>query len=519
MLRAFLPVLILASSALAAQDVLGHVINAATSAGIPGATVSIFPASAEFYHGNGYTARTDSEGRFRIEGVEEGAYRPDYSAPGFSPVPNPGGVLPPFAVTGGGEPVRLEVKMQPLSELSGLVKDASGNPVPNAGIWLVHGDKWCVQYGCFGRQANTDAKGQFTIPDLAPGPWLVSATAPSSWESPEPSGDERLGWAQTFYPGVTDPQLAAPVTVAAAGEQFSPDIKIAAVPVHGVRGTILDTRGDPAARASVVLGKGFGPNFTQTTKDDGTFEFGAVPDDEWRLSAAADKDGVKLRATQSVEIKRRDVENLVVRLTAPFLLRGRIVMEVPQGTLAPEHPEFALELVSSLALPSDGLEASNHIFTDGDSLTVRNVYPGLYEVNPFSGSLGPYYLDSIRLGESDALGSVSILSDAQPLTITYKLGGGSVGGTIEGCTAGHVFLLPQDLAWRRVAFLRITECDEKGRFAFAGVRPGDYYGFGIAGDPFPAGSIIQDSEWLKRTSKVTVRANESTSAEIRLIAR
>jgi hypothetical protein len=221
-----------------------------------------------------------------------------------------------------------------------------------------------------------------------------------------------------------------------------------------------------------------------------------------------------------VETKRRDVENLVVRLTAPFLLRGRIVMEVPKDTLAPEHPEFALELVSSAALPSDGLEASNHIFPDADSLTVNNVYLGWYEVNPLSGaSLGPYYLDSIRLGDSDAVGSVSILSDAQPLTITYKLGGGSARGTIEGCTAGHVFLVPQDLALRHQGFLQITDCDDKGRFEFAAVRPAEYYGFAIAGDPFPCGFIIRDSELLKRTSSVTVRANESTSAEIQLIAR
>jgi protocatechuate 3,4-dioxygenase beta subunit len=475
-------------------------------------------------HGNRYSATTDSEGRFRIEGIEDGAYRPRYSASGFSPIPYPGGVLPPFTVARAGEPVRLEVKMQPLGKLSGRVKDASGNPVPYASVWLVRGDKWwmpppaCLFHDSLG--LNSDANGQYRVPNLAPGPWLLSASAPPSWNPPDPSGDERLGWAQTFYPGATDPQLAAPVIVGTAGEQWSPDIKIAAVPVRRVHGTILDVRGDPVATASVVLGRGFGPGLTQIANDDGTFEFDTVPDGEWRLSAGAEKDGVKLRATQSVQIKSLDVENLVVRLAAPFLLRGRVVMEVPEGTPAPAHPEFALELVSSTALPSDGLAASNHIFTDGDSLTVKNVYPGSYEIEPLSGaSLGPYYLDSIRLGDSDAVGSVSIPSDAQPLTITYKLGGGSVRGTVEGCTAGHVFLVPQDLALRHPGFLQISECDDTGRFEFAAVRPGDYYGFAVAGDPFPAGSIIRDSELLKRTSSVTVRASESTSAEIQLIAR
>jgi len=241
-----------------------------------------------------------------------------------------------------------------------------------------------------------------------------------------------------------------------------------------------------------------------------------VVDDQWRLSAAVDQAGVKLRATQSVEIKGRDLE-IELRLTAPFTLRGKIVMEVPEGTPAPEPPPIDLMLVSGAASLSDGGGGSVPAPSDEDNLTVRDVYPGLYQIETLTDSPAPYYLDSIRLGDQDALGWVSILSDAQPLTITYKLGGGTVRGTIEGCGAGHVLLIPQDPARRRHAFIRITTCGQNGRFEFRAVRPGEYYGFAIAEVPFAA--MLQDGALLKQASRVTVDANESTAADIRLIAR
>ncbi len=97
-----------------------------------------------------------------------------------------------------------------------------------------------------------------------------------------------------------------------------------------------------------------------------------------------------------------------------------------------------------------GLYESDHV-SDGSvhirrlqqgELAVPDLYPGAYQLRQLGNSLVPYYLDSIRLGDGDALGLVSILSDGRPLTITYKLGGGTVRGTVEGADSGHVFLIP-----------------------------------------------------------------------------
>ena len=366
-------------------------------------------------------------------------------------------------------------------------------------------------------QTKTNDKGEYSIADLDSGPWLISAAAPSSWEPPASPDDRRLGWAQTFYPGETDPQLAQAIMVRPGSEQWNLDIQLAALPVHRVRGRVLDAHGNSVPKAAVALGKGFGPDLTQETGSDGTFDFAAVVDDEWRLSAAANQGPVQLWGAQSIEIKRHDLENVELRITAPFTLRGKIVMAVPESTQAPQPPPIDLILVSGAELMSDHRGGDIPVVSDGGDLKSRDIYPGTYRIDTLTDSPVPYYLDSIRLGDQDALGWVSILSDAQPLILTYKLGGGTVRGTIERCGAADVLLIPQDPKIRRHTFLRVTTCGQNGQFEFLAVRPGEYYGLAITGDRSPA--VLLDGALLKQATRVTVNANEAVSADIRVIAR
>jgi hypothetical protein len=426
----------------------------------------------------------------------------------------------PFSVASGGEPARLEVKMEPLGKLAGRVLDVSGKPVPGASLWLVGEDRWCMPPKCEPRTAVAKAneKGEYAVADLDPGPWLLSATAPATWAPPDSPDGHRLGWAQTFYPGVSDPQNAGAVMVGRGGDVGNLDIKLAAAPVHRIKGRIIDVSGNPVAKASVALGKGFGPNFSQETAGDGTFEFAAVVDDEWRLSAAADQGGVQLKGAQSIEIKDRDLDNVELRLAAPFSIRGKIVVDVPDGAPAREPPSVILALVSGMRLLSDAGGTAMPLISNQGNLTVRRgIYPGPYQIETLEEAPAPYYLDSIRLGDQSALGWFSILSGAQPLTVTYKLDGGKVRGAIEGCGGDHVLLIPQDQARRRHAFMYFTTCGQSGQFEFPAVRPGEYYGLATAG--LPTADMLDDGALLRKASRVTVRANESTAADIRLTAR
>ena len=375
--------------------------------------------------------------------------------------------------------------MQPLVKLSGQVVDASGKPVSDAAVWLVRGDRWCGPPACFPehRALTTGEKGTYSVPDIAPGMWLLCATAPPSWKPPESQGGERLAWAQTCYPGAADARLAEGAIVQQGGEQWLPDIKLASVAAYRVHGQVFGLDGKPVPDASVALGRGAGPGLTQKTNSNGEFEFAAVAEGEWRLSARSENGGVKLRATRWLRLAGEDVEDLELSLTGPFSLRGKIVMKAPGGAPVPPAPPIDLLLVSGSALLSDGGAASIPVPSDDGLIEAASVYPGVYEIRPISESPAPYYLDSVQLGERDGLGPVAIFSGAEALTVTYKLGGGTVRGSAESCGAGHPVPIPQDAALRLAGFIRVTDCDANGRFEFPAVRPGEYFGLMAEREP------------------------------------
>jgi protocatechuate 3,4-dioxygenase beta subunit len=516
MLRGVFSVLCLLPAVMGAQVVEGRVLNDATGDGVPGVAVRLFGVGN--YEGPGdYEAITDSEGRFRFDAVIAGGYHARYTAPGFDPVPSAGSILPPFGVADGSEPVRLEVKMQPLVKVSGQVVDASAKPVSGAAVWLVRGDRWCGPPACFPehRVLTTGETGTYSAPDIAPGRWLLCATAPSSWKPPESQGGERQAWAQTCYPGAADTRLAEGATVQPGGEQWLPDIKLASVAAYRVHGQVFGLDGKPLPDASVALGSGAGPGLMQKTDGDGEFEFGTVAEGEWRLSATLENGGVKLRATRSLRLPGEDLEALELSLTRPFSLRGKIVMKAPEGASVPPLPPIDLVLVSGSALLSDGGAAFIPLPSDNGDIEAAGVYPGTYEILPISESPAPYYLDSVRVGEQDGLGPVAIFSGADALTVTYKLGGGTVGGSAEACGAGRAVLIPQDAALRHAGFIRVTDCDANGRFEFPAVRPGEYFGLIADGSPASLVSLARDENVLKSAAGVTVRENETVVLEMR----
>ena len=538
-LRLILIASMLAAVAFAAQTVDGHVVNSVSGIDIPGVAVNLVRAGEV-----AYSVTTDSQGRFRIEAVEAATYTVNYTARGFWPMPNflvdedferecgrcflveRGGQ--PFQVTAGDDPVRLEVKMPPIGKISGRVLDYLKEPVPNASVQLHWGESWlCKMPSCIGisRQTKTNEKGEYSVTDLdVPGTWLLSAIAPSSWRPPESRDDQRLDWAQTFYPGVTDPQLALRVMVRIGGEISNLDIKLAAVPVHRIRGVVLDVSRNPVPKATVTLGKGIGsPALIRNTRGDGTFEFEAVAEGEWRISTNVDQGVPKLWAAQWVQLKAHDLENLELRPAAPFAIQGKIVMEVPEGVLAPKPPSVILAFNAGAAGLADkpaGAFLTGIPDAKGD-FQIQNVYPGRYQILP-GVSPPQYYLDSIRIGGHDALESgVEILPGAQQLTVAYKLGGGTVRGTVEKCAGGTVRLLPHDKAMWRRGFVLFAPCDSNDRYAIAAVRPGEYYVLAIAGDsPTPWYATMWDDDGLvDNASTVTVRAGENSSADLRAIKR
>jgi hypothetical protein len=541
MARQFCALILLATCAVA-QTVEGNVINSVTGNGIPAMRVEIKPAAGR----TGYSTTTDAQGHFLVEGVQAGTYAASSSSPEYSL----SGAPSVFQVTAGGTPAKLELRLMPLPRISGRVVDGRGEGVASARLELTGAGKLL--------EGSTDATGRFDFRPL-PGGYTLSAVPPIGLKPPnrEPDNDRVMVWTRTFYPGGALPEAASKI-VAQPGRVVSDiELKLQAVPVHAVRGVLLNPDGTPAPKVAITLSEEAGqPADRGESQSDGAFEFPAVVDGEWCLAAAVEHDGVPLGVVQWIEMAGHELERVKLRLSPPFTVRGQVVMEAPKGEPAPDAPPVSLvpragragreawmanwmlrpemHFVEPLPANAPGGDATKQIhgeildsFLFGGAISARpdsggnfslpNVYPGSYRIVPMPPPPLPYYLDAVRVGETD-LGSpeVELSSRAVPITVIYKTNGGAVRGTVEKCASGPVLLVPQDTARQWLGFLRATRCDSNDRYGITGLRPGEYYALAFAGDgPLPE----LDEGLLHQAGKITVRAGEASSADLRAVSR
>ena len=468
--------------------------DAATGTGIGGVKVELLKGATPFYE-----TATDGGGRYRIDNIKEGDYAARYQSPDYWLTAGPSDYRT-FHVAAG-DPVKLEIRLMPWSKISGRVVDSRGNAIANArlqltGLGMVANGRTYLRTswgGGGGGQlsasplemtftGNADARGKFEV-QLMPGSYGLSVLAPPDLKPPEPEpGGPALAWKQTWYPGVTLAESASKIVVL-PGEISDVDLKLLAVPAHAVRGVVLNPDGTPAPKVTIAMGEPF-RSASVESKADGTFEFPAVPEGEWRLSAQTASR--KLFAIEWIEVVRHDRENVKLRLIPPLTVHGKLVVEATNDAPPLKPGPLMLVLVGgrtrrdgdllSLGGPMVNLDArSNSVALD--------IYPGLYRLGPqLQPPPPPYYLDAVRAGSADLiLQEVEISSDVA-IAVVYKSDSGSVRGAAENCVSGGVVLVPSDPAMRRTGFSKSGPCDSTSRYEIRAVRPGDYYALAFAGN-------------------------------------
>jgi hypothetical protein len=501
--------LLLLSACAVAQTVEGNVVNSVTGNGIAGVKVDLNWANDTYY-----SATTDPQGHFLFDHVQTGTYTVFYSSPDyFYALAGPR----QFQVTAG-IPVKLEARMTPLARVSGRVVDSRGQAVPGAAV-QISGPRRAMA-------ARADANGNFELHDaLLPDSYVLSAAPPPGFQPPDPEPETGvvLNWTRTWFPGVPTLEAASKIALPPGSEVADLELKLLAVPAHAVRGVLLKPDGKPAPKVLISL-DGDAALLRTESKPDGSFEFPAVVDGEWRFSAELESGGVKLRATEWIEMARRELEGVKLRLDPPFTLRGKVIMEAAQGAAAPRAAGVSLDAHTSRSHRDNGIvigvaSGSPDARADADgNLKFDNVYPGAYRIiarNPAPG----YYLDSVRVGEAEqSTMEVELFSGAAAITVVYRTNGGTVRGTAEKCASGGVVLVPQDPALRRPGFLHSRPCDANGRYEMSALRPGEYYVLALAGGgPDPWQRARLDDSLLSQATRITVRAGEASSVDLRAI--
>jgi hypothetical protein len=492
----FLLWLVAATAALAQKSGLveGRLTNSVTHQGIPEARVTLTSLLGK----TEYTARTDDSGDFRIANLPRGEYTARFQAAGFMDLEPGHPALRIFTVVPGRDPIRMELEFVPLGKVSGRVLDPDGRPMAGARIQFFH-----ANHGS-GYTTQSGKSGEFEVRWLIPGKYTLLA----STTAPIPAGDgQPKAWAPTYFPNRLDRQDADLILVRGAIDLSGYDIRMQAVPVHSVRGNLFDPAGRLQAGVTVkALSNGnLTPEAQAVTGSDGEFEM-PLRAGTWYLVAETMAEGKPYGAT-TVVVSRAAVEGVKVRLQRRFTLAGRAegvpsaiyVYLIPAGWTFGEVPVSRIE--------------------PGVMLQFNGVVPGRYRI-AVRGAIPPTsYLESIGLGEQDAMGvNVDLYEGAPPVRVVFRNDPGTVRGTVDGCHGATVMLIPQEEYLRSEVLTRSAMCEPSGRYEVSGLRPGAYYAFAF--DRIGSLEGLQDrslvSSLLPLASRVELRKGETTALDLKV---
>jgi Carboxypeptidase regulatory-like domain len=316
----------------------GRVTVDGTSTPIAGARVLVFPAGpVAGPMGPPPQATTDQDGRFAFDGLPAGEYRIDVQKAGFAPLSEPDrGPAPPVgrvprgtqdapipsigallsaagmsrAVTiAAGQVASVDLRLQRGGVISGRVLDPTGEPWTDARVMAMRrmpAPATAAAVPQFmpapmqGPQQTNDL-GEFRIPGLAPGEYVVAAV-PHAFSGlggpgvtpPSSTGGTHTTAVTTFYPGTADQAAAQRITVAAGAEVGNIVFMVQSAPAFRVSGVVVDESGAPIEDAIVMLMNdrrggaaiGIGPGGSGRSDARGRFVIEDVPAGTYRANAS-----------------------------------------------------------------------------------------------------------------------------------------------------------------------------------------------------------------------------------------
>jgi protocatechuate 3,4-dioxygenase beta subunit len=480
--RACLPAFLFARLAFAqTATVEGTILNSATHAGVPEASVTLWTQ-----RGVTYKAATDASGAFRITGVQPGEYHERYEKSGFEELDRPGFGQPPLRVGMAGS-LHIDAQLVPFATLRGRVLDADGKPAADVAVRLGWHDP-----------TQTDADGRFELDQLRPGTyWLLA----SPLDKPSPANSDHTHLIPTYYPSTASLAEAERIQVRAGADLGGYEIRLGASQVFHVRGVVLDETGKPVPHANVrLLGPGEdrllsgrsmfsspagqvqyflnirgvqNQEATTLSRDAGTFEFPAVRPGDWNLEAELDpqrdaRNNFYYVSSGSVpaSVSDRDIDNLELRFASGFNVEVAADWGA-QPTSVKRVPSVMLVPLTRRQVVTSGSTSTN------GALTFAHMLPGRYRVVPTPGLPPGFYASAVMLAGQDVLGQdVELTASTPQIRVVYKPNPGTIRGTVQQGGGATVLLWPEGTVVPEM--VRAVGADSRGAFEATNVPPGDY---------------------------------------------
>jgi hypothetical protein len=498
----------------------GLVTSAATGAPVRGAAVRATFASGDSAP---QSAVTDNDGAFELSGLAVGSWYLNASKAGFVPrgfgQRGPSGSGTILTVTAGNA-VTANIALVRAGAIVGHVFDEFGDPAVGTRVQAMH-----VVATVDGRRIVpagvtdfSDDTGAFRLYGLLPGDYLVSARAPTPFDTDtflvgERMVEQRLfvngagvgaamarprATASTYFPGTADVGVADRVTIGAGDERTGIDFALTKSSAFRVTGTVIDSSGArPSGVVMVTLNSDspdqsatFAMSAPTSTAD---FDFRDVPPGSYTLGVSVP--GARTEMAQMPLRVSEDLIGLEIITSPGVALIGTVAGE--GGTL----PE--LRGMTVRAMPVSGQRLAF-------AATTGAVIDGAFQVPNLIGTFrlavervpAGWILKAIEIDGVDVTDAPVTFGPGQrpraTVILTNRITEFSGVVTKDGKPVdAAIAVFPDDSAtWASTRFVRPLRADGRGMFSVRGLPPHDSY-LAVATD-YVQESELRDPEFLEQ---------------------
>jgi hypothetical protein len=533
-------------------SVTGTVIVSGTSMPIADAEIAIVTPDGVL------ETTTDARGRFALANVPAGKQTVLIRADGFfvestaanTPFAARGEV--PVTVTGGATPVAIpNVSMVQGGVITGKVVDPQGNPLPFIRVQALRPGAGTLNSGAVPNVANrmTDDRGEYRMFFVPPGEYLIQAQVqggrPAGPVPPRPGEVQTL--LSTLFPDTTDMAQASKVIVKSGEEVRGIDISVKmevetlAPPAprptgaYKISGLVVDRVLPLVGTAVLMLGSEAGPPRQVGTViiggTPGAFEIPSLPPGNYDLFASMPNPngspgpggGIQAWGRATVQVLDRDVDNVRIPIHPSVDVSGIVKID---GNVATDGGTLKIGLsptgaASSLANYRGILDRTQTPDANG-KVTIPRAAEGNYQV--FIQGADNLSITDVRQGNASILASGIDVGNAPPASFELLLS--SNGGAVEGVVlntdkspmgGATVLLVPADK--QLFSLYKTTTAGADGKYAFRGVRPGEYKVFAGPPGALPPGRLTPEllSRIEARGANVAVKATTSARIDVEAI--
>jgi len=459
-----------------------------------------------------FTATTSAEGRFVLDGIPAGEYRVFAERTGFIAVDKKGHQAGQTAISlqAGQHLQDVVLYMLPAAIVNGRVFDEDGDPMADVDVVA-----WRPIYAPGGARwesaatQRTNDLGEYRIPGLFPGKYLISATPGPGIENfatqlkgPNGPPEPDMAYFTTYYPNVAERSQANPIEIHPA-DDLTLDFSLTRIAASTIYGTVANL--EPTAKAVVSMHMSENEQFlTQIDVDkNGKFEIKHVPPGTYTiLAAVSTSDSVQV-AHRIVNVAGTNVEGVRLIPSPGATVQGQVRFEGGRA-VDPDRLSIDLHATNGDDEPlgvTRFIGDNNRVTADG-RFGWKNVPSGTYyvQVTMDNAPSADGFVKSVTSGGQNLLdsgltvnGSSSFI-DVVLSTKAVIVEGRAVNGKNEPVPNAVVVAVPEGALRKREDRYAQATADQSGHFRLHGMAPGNYTIFAF-GDL--DGNQFYDPEFLK----------------------